>query len=123
MLIRKVFIAALILGLICLSGAPVLAGEREGLLGTWTGNVISPETKQPVAAYTMIFTEDGRMVSTVTGDNNEYTYTANLTFRLEKGQIVFGDETGKERHAKYKIEGNKLTLEQDGFTNVFTRQD
>ena len=92
------------------------------LIGVWNSDMTDQATKNSLGNVIMTFTKDGSLFyDTYEGDKLQ---RMNMTYRISDDTIISDQPSHpNEQRTRYKLENNdKLILEFEGTTTVFTRE-
>jgi hypothetical protein len=94
----------------------------KNLIGTWNSDDTDETTQKTLGKVTMTFTEDGKLVYDIFGDNK--LQRMNMIYKVQ-GDTIISDQPShpQEQRTNYKIESrDKLILDFKGEKTVFKRQ-
>ena len=93
-----------------------------GLIGIWNSDLNDEATKNSIGDVTINFKVDGSLIYDI--HDGDKLQRMNMTYRIN-GDTIISDQPShpQEQRTKYKLENtDKLILEFEGTTTVFTRE-
>lgn len=94
----------------------------EKIIGVWKGNLIDSDSKKNIEKLTMEFVSDGKLIYKVGEGSSQNTIKMDY---WTEDNILFSkeiDSKEKEDKATYRFDNDKLILDFEGQTIIFTKE-